>query len=151
MSSSDNYLGKYYQVPLEGGALVIGLVVRQNESSLLSYFFQVDTLDDLSESALQPEHAFYIVMHGPLGFIQDEWPILGSLPSFQEAVWPVPPLKMLDRLRKVWMKLTYEDDLNTHTRIDISEEEAQPMFNAGVAGHVYVQKRVARMLEPVKE
>lgn len=146
MNIKTNFVGKLFQVPLENGSVVTGLVTEQNEELLLGYFFHLSQIIDAEQLTISPEQAIYVAIHGPRGFLTGEWKIIGDYPSFDTACWPIPSMKVEDPIRKRWFRVDYERDLISQTRTRISDEEAENLFPSGVAGHKFLSKRLHRIL-----
>lgn len=145
MNKKSNWLGQVFEVPLEDEAKALGLVIRQNENLLMSYFFADQGASELSELALDPQAAVYVGQHGLLGF-QESWERLGKWEAFDFEQWPIPGLKIEDPLMKRWYRVDLEDDLERQTRTRISDEEAKELFPAAVSGHLILEYRLHKLL-----
>jgi hypothetical protein len=107
--------GDWFAVPLRGGGFAVGLVARMGPRGkiLLGYFFgparaTPPALGDVA--ALSPADAVLTARFGDLSLFRGEWPVLGSLPGWQAAAWPLPAFQRIDSLRGYADRIRYAED-----------------------------------------
>lgn len=108
--------GSVFLVPLQGKGYARGVVARAAPKGkvLFGYFFgpRLSSLDEASMEGLDPRRALLCLRFGDLGLIREEWPVLGSLSSWNRAVWPIPHFVRRDPLRKLKPRLVEYSDSN---------------------------------------
>jgi hypothetical protein len=96
--------GSIFLVPLRDGGYARGVVARSGEMGkvLLGYFFgpRLSSSTAVKVEDLNPSHALLKVRFGDLGLINGMWPIVGTMPRWKRADWPMPPFVRRDPLKK---------------------------------------------------
>jgi hypothetical protein len=93
---------------------------------LLGYFFgpRLESKTPVELDDLDPAKALLRVRFGDLGLINGEWPVLGTIPEWNPAQWPMPWFVQRDPLGKMKPKLVrYSDRDPNH------EESEEPVDN----------------------
>ena len=143
--------GDVFAVPLETGGYAIGLVARKRASRLLGYFWKKkfpEVPEDLDLSTLKKEDAYWIVQFSILGLEKGKWKIIGNMPNFRPEEWEVPKF-FLDSAGGGKFIVTYDDKLNEVNRERVPcdyEPEGPPYAEDGLAGYLFVEKRLTRIL-----
>lgn len=107
--------GTVFLVPLRNGGYARGVVARMSAKGkvLFGYFFgprhssrEVTPLDDLD-----PVSAVRRMMFGDLGLINGEWPICGTVPSWNRSLWPMPDFMRKDEVsERAWLVRRSDND-----------------------------------------
>jgi hypothetical protein len=109
--------GSVFLVPLQVRGFARGIVARAPKTAgkvLLGYFFAPKVLSkgDATLNDIEPSKAILCVRFGDLGLINDTWPILGILPNWQRANWPVPDFVRRELLTERAYLKRFPPDLN---------------------------------------
>jgi hypothetical protein len=93
--------GQFFLLPVERGAYAVGLVVRAPPRGgvLLGYFFGPRRPSAPVQewlNALHPNQAALVCRFKDTALYRGEWQLLGMLPSFSRAGWPVPAFHRFD-------------------------------------------------------
>lgn len=107
--------GSVFLVPLRGGGYARGVVARTTVHGrvLLGYFFgpRLESAASANLADLDPANAILRVRFGDLGLINGEWSIVGQVPKWNRAQWPIPDFVRRDPLRKMKARIVrYSDD-----------------------------------------
>ena len=115
--------GTAFLVPLRrGGGFARGIIARASPRGgvLFGYLFgpvlnqpSLTTIDDL-----QPSRAVLRVRFGDLGLLQGHWPILGDVPDWKRADWPMPDFATREPLGKPRIWLVRYSDNNPNHRVE---------------------------------
>jgi hypothetical protein len=118
--------GSVFLIPLRDGGVARGVVARTAPKGrvLLGYFFgprlerEVSaTLDDLS-----PDRALASIRFGDLRLIKRQWKVIGSVPNWHRAEWPMPNFVRRDPISgKAWL-VRYSD-------VDPLHSVSEPLSN----------------------
>ena len=144
--------GDWFAVPLRAGGYGVGLLTRANRQGvLLGYFFgprrgHLPSLEELDQ--LSPDDACLAGKFGHLGLVTGKWQILGRLPSWDRASWPVPVFARHEELTGRWMSVTY-DDSDPSKIVDqrqVSADFARGKPRDGLMGPGYVERLLTQML-----
>ncbi len=144
--------GDWFAVPLARGGYALGLIARANVAGvLLGYFFgpkrdSMPTVDDIRQ--LGRDEAVWVQRFGHLGVLGGEWPVLGRTPAWNRSEWPMPAFRRIEELTGRSIRVEYSDEdpstWLTSERVDPGAVVGLP--DDGVAGAVYVQERLERLL-----
>jgi hypothetical protein len=145
--------GDWFAVPLGDGTFLAGRVARATKKGkvILGYFFgsvfpSVPSIEVVSE--LRPEAAIWVTRFGDLGLIRGEWPVIGQ-GSWDRATWAIPVFVSHNILRGRSFGRTYSDadpGAMVHES-PISSQEAEGMWEDGVAGAGFVVTRLKRLVK----
>lgn len=146
--------GDWFGVPLSGGEWAVGLLARMAPEGavLLGYFFGPShpALPELRRlKSYQPQNAILVTFFLDPGLCDGEWPVIGKAAGWNRSVWPVPDFGRDDPLREdVFWRVRYPEDLNINESYDVRITKAQydRLPQEGVAGHVYVQAVLSKVL-----
>jgi immunity protein 26 of polymorphic toxin system len=105
--------GSIFLVPLRNGGYVRGVVARGASRGrvLLGYFFgpRIESPKSAVLDDLEPAHAALRLRFGDLGLINGEWAIVGNVPNWVPAEWPMPEFVTRDPLSKRAWVVRYAD------------------------------------------
>jgi hypothetical protein len=95
--------GDWIGVPVRGGGWSVGVIARLagRGKTPLGYFFgpRLDALPGLDHVAgLRPEDAVFVGLFGSQGLRRGSWPVLGRVPGWDRAEWPVPVFTVKDAI-----------------------------------------------------
>jgi hypothetical protein len=94
--------GTVFLVPLKNGGYGRGVIARADVRGavLLGYFFgpRIENKEGATVHDLNPADAVLLVQFGALGLRNGEWPIIGSVPKWDRAKWPMPDFVRRDPL-----------------------------------------------------
>ena len=106
--------GDCFAVPLREGGFGVGVVARMSPRGkiLFGCFFgparpAPPTVAELA--GLSPHDAILVARFGDLALFKSEWPVLGQLPGWDRAHWPLPPFQRVESLRGTAQLITYAD------------------------------------------
>jgi hypothetical protein len=145
--------GDIFAVPLQEGGFVLGVVARMPKGGkiLLGYFFKekffsVPRPHDLP--VLLPENVVKVVKFGDLSLMTGEWPVVGRVPDWDRADWPIPKfIRRDDVTKRAWL-ISYADD---NPGQEIAEErcdfEASGYERASLLGAGLVEILMSRLAE----
>jgi len=143
--------GSVFLVPLEGGGYARGVIARSAPKGkiLLGYFFgpRVEAESDLSLDSLNAENSVLRLIFGDLGLIKNEWPIIGSIPNWDRAKWPMIEMirrDTLGRLKPVLVR--YADDDPSQVVAEEVLESDRDLPTSGLAGYAFVEAVLSKKL-----
>lgn len=116
---------------------------------LLGYFFgpRLASQAEADVSDIEPSKAILSLRFGDLGLVKGLWPVVGRLPDWNPAQWPVPNAVRRDLLGKAKPILVRYDD-NDPSKI-LSEEALENDIDLpaeGLAGHGFVEAKLTKLL-----
>ena len=143
--------GDVIAVPLVGGGYGIGLVARKKNRIMLGYFFNKIYQRipiDLPASDLNSENIILIRIFSSLGIEEGSWPILKTPLVYNREEWPMPVFKMQEPLTGRFYAVAYDEvTVSEKTRYVISKEEADRLYEDGLAGYFALERRLTRLLK----
>ena len=145
--------GDFFAVPLRTSGYGIGLVARTVKvGGILGYFFpgKYQTVPTLSEvQDKKPHDAFWIRHFGDLGFFNGDWHVIGPIPSWDRADWPVPSFVRTDCISGNHYRITYsEHDLDQEIECSLIEKtEAELLPEDGISGYGALEIRLSNLLD----
>jgi hypothetical protein len=100
--------GSVFLVPLCNGGYARGAVARTAAKGkvLFGYFFgpRIESTGSIVLDDLNPANATLRIRFGDLGLINGSWPVLGKIPNWNRAEWPMPEFVRRDPLsNKAWL------------------------------------------------
>jgi hypothetical protein len=143
--------GDWFAVPLRNGGYATGVVARANpKAALLGYFFgprlkAVPALKDVG--AFKASEALLVGMFGHLGLTQGTWPIIGRLPGWDKADWPMPVFVRFEELTGRTFNVIYDED--DPAKLLREELESGPPVAGpkdGLMGVGYVERSLTELL-----
>jgi hypothetical protein len=140
-----------FLVPLKDGGFARGVVARTAPDGklLLGYFFgpRLASQAQADLSGLEPGNAILSLRFGDLGLVKGLWPVVGKLPEWNPAEWPMPNAVRRDLLGKAKPILVRYDD---HDPSKIVSEEALEndigLPADGLAGYGFVEAKLTKLL-----
>jgi len=142
-------LGSVFLVPLRDSGYGTGVVARSTgQGDCLGYFFgpRIRNEADVDVSQLQASRAILVGMFGDLDLINRNWPVVGNIPRWNPADWPVPRMARLDEAaNRAWVS-TYDDDLHCVNEEEISPAEALQYPYDRMMGSGAVEIRLTKLL-----
>jgi len=103
-----------FLVPLKDGGFARGVVARTAPGGklLLGYFFgpRLASQTEANLSGLESKDAVLSLRFGDLGLLKGLWPVVGKLPGWNPAKWPMPNAVRRDPLGKTKPILIRYDD-----------------------------------------
>lgn len=143
--------GSLFLVPLKDGGFARGVVARSAPGGklLLGYFFgpRLATRAEADLSGLEPENAVLSLRFGDLGLLKGLWPVVGKLPDWNSADWPMPDVVRRDPLGKI-KPVLIRYDKNDPSKI--LSEEALENDNGlpadALAGYGFVEAKLNKLL-----
>lgn len=140
-----------FLVPLKDGAFARGVVARSSPDGklLLGYFFgpRLASQVDANVSGLQSRNAILSLRFGDLGLHKGLWPIVGKLPDWNPADWPMPRAVRRDPLGRLKPVLIRYDENDPSKRL--SEEVLEDDIDLpadGLAGYSFVEAKLSSIL-----
>lgn len=143
--------GSVFLVPLRDGGFARGVVARSARGGqlLLGYFFgpRLTSPSEVDFFELEPKNAILCLRFGDLGLFKGLWAVVGNVPDWNPAKWPMPNAVRRDPLGKMRPVLVKYDDSDP-SRI-LGEEVLQSdsgLPSDGVAGYGFVEAKLSRLL-----
>lgn len=147
--------GDWFALPLDGGGYALGLIARMRTRprsiGLFGYFFgprhsNVPTLADAAR--LRSTDAIERLIFGELDLLNHEWPVLGALPDWNRAKWPLPGFAYKDVISGQPYIRTYdEDSLRFVSERRVREEDLVGLPPDGLYGAGAVASRISRLIQ----
>ena len=143
--------GTTFLVPLEGGGYARGVVARLAPKGkvVLGYFFgpRVASDSDMSLESLAANEALLPLIFGDLGLIKNEWPIIGTIPNWDRAKWPMIETIRRDSIGQLKPVLVrYADDDPSQVISEEVLEADRDLPASGVAGYGFVEAVLSKKL-----
>jgi hypothetical protein len=127
--------GDIFALPLRDGGYGLGVVARMNgKGAVFGYFFgrRYDEPPALAEvGELDPIDNVWVPIFGDLGLTRGTWPVVGPLPGWQRAEWPMPAFGRHEELTGRYLRVEYGDD----------DPNSRPKRNRGLARGVRAAAR----------
>lgn len=140
--------GEAFLVPTSEGDAV-GVVSRVGQGNVMvAYFFPPGSLGEgVDQARLNPADAVKVMRIGPLGFTRENWPRLGRLAGWQREKWNALMFKGKAAGMPGYTGYLYQDrDVSElEKRIPLTDEEAGPLPENGLYGHLLVPKVLAKL------
>ncbi|MBA5637839.1 hypothetical protein H3H37_12325 [Duganella sp. LX20W] len=145
--------GSWFAVPLLEGGYGCGLVARLAPSSriMLAYLFgprhvHLPPFEPLTR--LRAGDALRVLRVGDMALASGRWPVLGQMPNWNPAQWPMPAyLRRADALRRAW-RVTYSDqDPSRSEREESVPYDTQGMEADSLYGYGSTELLLSRLLE----
>lgn len=132
-------------IPLRAG-FGVAVTARAARGIIWGYLFLFERRPmDADLAALRPEAAVYKTRLGDLDVLRGRWEVLGQLPGWNRALWPMLVLRR-DHAAVVYDPDDPSKEIVSQMR-PISAEEAQGMPEDGLAGGGYVEAILQRLLD----
>lgn len=143
--------GSVFLVPLEGGGYARGVIARSAPKGkvLLGYFFgpRVEDESELSLDSLNAEDSVLRLIFGDLGLMRNEWPLIGRIPNWDRAKWPMIETIRRDALARLKPVLVrYADDDPSQIVAEEVLESDRDLPTSGVAGYGFVEALLSKRL-----
>lgn len=140
--------GDIFILPLKNGKYAIGLVAISAKNCILAYYFNLmlDKESDFDMEIIQKERTILIQMVSTLGFSEESWKIIGKLDSFTDSVWTLPNFQQYSELSKCYYSTIHDSKLEEVSRHKIDEKEASKLYPSGMAGYVYAENVLLKLL-----
>lgn len=141
--------GSLLGVPLAGGAWGLGVVARVTDDgwTCLGYFY--GPYPDLPRveqaAAVRAKTAILVGLFGARGYQTGRWLLIGLMPGFDRAAWPLPEFRSADPLRGGFQKVIYGEDLMSPRFTSMRGSDSALMPDAGLMGDGFVEIRLSRL------
>ncbi len=132
--------GHAYAVPLRKGmGFGVCVVARKAKAGvLLGFFFGPPAPQPISPENLGGIHAAtatIVEIFGDLGIRDGTWPLIGAMPDWSRAEWPVPDFGRYDPLSGVARRVQYDQETLEVVREQIcSRDEIAGLWSDGLSG-----------------
>ena len=143
--------GSIFILPIKDGKYGLGLVSISAKDCILAYYFDVilSSPSEYDRRYINIGKTVLIQRVSTLGFKKDKWKIIDNLESFVETEWPMPEFRFFEDLRSKFYSLTYDNKLNEVSRKQISREYAEKLYGGGMAGYVFAQDVLSKILSKI--
>ena len=143
--------GSVILVPLRNGGFARGVVARATKKGkgLFGYFFgpRLASPKDATLDGLDPDKAILRLRFGDLGLINGEWPVLGEVPNWDRAEWPMPDFVRRDPLGVLKPRLVrYSDDDPNHIEAEYIIDDDAGMPTDSASGYGAVEIKLTKLL-----
>lgn len=143
--------GTVFLVPLRDGGYARGVVARANKrgKGLFGYFFgpRIHFKEDASLDDLSPANAIKRLMFCDPGLVDGEWPILGTVPIWNRADWPMPDFvrrDLLGRRKPVLVRRSDKDPMQIETEYSVDDDSGLETYS--ISGHGAVEIKLSKLL-----
>lgn len=143
--------GSVFLVPLEGGGYARGVVARSAPKGkiLFGYFFgpRVDDESGIIFDGLDAANSVLCLIFGDLGLINNEWPIIGSIPNWDRTKWPMIETirrDYLGRLKPILVRYADDDPSKVIAEEVLTNDRDLP--SSGLAGSGFVEALLSKNL-----
>ena len=143
--------GTVFLVPLRDDGFARGVVARSSDEgkAIFGYFFgpRIASIDEARLSDLEPEKAIKRLMFGDLGLINGEWPVVGAVPNWNRAEWPMPDFVRRDplgRMKPVLVRHCDTDPLCIEVEYPIDDDTG--LETDALSGYGAVEIRLTKLL-----
>ena len=145
--------GTCFLVPLRKGGYARGVVARMNgKGKVFGYFWgpKFDKAEDgVVDVTLTAQSAIFVGKFGDLGFLKEEWPIIGKIEPWIRTDWPLPPLLRTDERAQIGF-ISYYDDNNLRClreeKVKLGEVDASKFPEDSLLGYGAVEIHLAKLL-----
>jgi Immunity protein 26 len=143
--------GSVFLVPLNNGGFARGVVAQSAPAGklLLGYFFgpRLASTSEIDLFDLEPKNAVLCVRFGDLGLFKGVWPVVGKLPDWNPAQWPMIVTVRRDPLGKMKPVLIRYADSDPSRRVSEETLENDNDLPAdGLAGYGFVEAKLTKLL-----
>jgi Immunity protein 26 len=144
--------GSVFLVPLQGGGMARGVVARTAPGGklLLGYFFgpRLASTSEVDLSELEPKNAILCQRFGDLGLFKGLWPVVGKLPDWTPAKWPMPDTVRHDPLRGKSILVKYDDSdpSKVLSEVWLENDDDNGLPADGLAGYGFVEEILSKLL-----
>ena len=117
---------------------------------LLGYFFgaRLTAQSEAVLSQLEASDAVLSLRFGDLGLFKGIWPIIGKLPSWDPAKWPMPNAVRRDPLGKIKpILIRYDDNDPSEILSEAVLERDNGLPAEGLAGYGFVEAILSKLLK----
>jgi hypothetical protein len=144
--------GSVFAMPLRNGGFARGVVARapRRGRALLGYFFgpRLETPASATLDDLHPNLAVARIRFGDLGLIQGQWLVIGKVPNWNRADWPIPDFVRRDPIsRKAWLVRYLNDEpLRSLSEPLSNYDDLQFLDNDGLSGSGAAEIKISKLL-----
>jgi hypothetical protein len=141
--------GDIFKLPVNN-SFCYGLIVRLNTSKIpFGYFYkEVSILEEENKFELSFDNLIYIHQFGIQGFKDGTWQIIGSLKKFKREDWPMPVFyQKTDLLPANLIYLNDNLEEYKRERATLSEDNYKNFPSTGLGGSLFIEKKLAKILE----
>jgi hypothetical protein len=143
--------GSVFAVPLENGGFARGVVARSAPGGklLLGYFFgpRLASTSEIDLSDLEAKNAVLCARFGDLGLFKGVWPIVGKLPDWNPAEWPMIVAVRRDPLgKRKPVLITYDDSDPSKILSEEKLENDNDLPADGLAGYGFIEAKLTKLL-----
>jgi hypothetical protein len=133
----------------EGGGFGRGVVARARKrgGTLLGYFFgpRLNSVEEAAMNDLLPENAILRLLFSDFGLRLGEWKVLGMLPDWDRAQWPMPDF--MNRTDGYLIRVKYDpDDPEVEISRKRATEDDPTLENDGLSGYGAVEIHLTQRL-----
>ena len=146
--------GSVFAMPLGNGGFARGVVARSTRVGrvLLGYFFgpHLETSASATLDHLHPDQAVTRIRFGDLGLIDGRWVIIGKVPNWDRADWPIPDFVRRDPIsRKAWLvRYSDVDPLRSASELLSDYDDLQGLDSDGLFGAGAAETKISKLLAP---
>lgn len=141
--------GSVFLVPLEGGGYARGVVARADRrGAVLGYFFgpRLQSTDAVPLDDLRPAGAVLVLRFGDLGLLKGEWPVFGTIASWDRSAWPMPDFVRRESLRDIAWRVRYSEKDLCRVEIEERTELNSTLPPDGLSGSGAVEIKLSRLV-----
>ncbi|MBW1657934.1 Imm26 family immunity protein [Flavobacterium quisquiliarum] len=142
------YLGAVFAIPTTKKEYLTGIVVREQGSILLGYFFktiyQTPPNQDIIDTIINDD-ILYIKQVSNMGLKDGSWKEIGQL-EIDKSKWIIPVFTLQDILTKEFYAVQVNEKLDEIAKKRITEEESKNMYKTGLAGSIFMEEFLSMLI-----
>jgi Immunity protein 26 len=143
--------GSVFRVPLRNDGAARGVIARAGRTGkvLLGYFFGpcLSSFAAAKTDDLDPDRAILRAMFGDLGLITGQWTVLGKVPNWDRAKWPMPDFVRRDPLgRRKPILVRYSDADPQHIEAEYPIADDRGLAADVLSGYGAIEIKLTKLL-----
>ena len=144
--------GSVFAMPLRNAGFARGVVARapRRGKILLGYFFgpRLETSEEAMFDDLHPNLAMARIRFGDLGLFEGRWLIIGKVPNWNRADWPIPDFVRRDPIsKKAWLvRYVNDDPLRSVSELLSNYDDMQLLDSDGLFGSGAAEAKISKLL-----
>ncbi|WP_084303016.1 immunity 26/phosphotriesterase HocA family protein [Bradyrhizobium sp. WSM2254] len=144
--------GSVFVLPLRNEGFARGVVARSARRGrvLVGYFFgpPLEEAASATLDELHPDRAVARLRFGDLGLIEGRWTVIGKVPLWRRADWPIPDFVRRDPISKrAWLvRYTDSDPISSVSEPLLGYDDLQGLDGDGLFGAGAAEIRISKLL-----
>ncbi len=146
---SKSYLGGVFAIPTTRKEYLTGIVVRENGTILLCYFFKrlySEVPKQIEIENIVKDNILYVKQVSNMGLKDNEWKLIGKIDCLDKKKWVIPVFKKQDILTKKYYSVIVNEELEEVSQNQITKEESENLYNTGLAGSGFMKHFLSKLV-----